>query len=258
MGIGRIGYILLLIAICLSGCNVNSDIKDSLSYDEYISEAKKFASQDNNEKAISAYQKALKIKVDDANTHYILGRLYDKEEQLSYKSAFNKYQSDILTNLNKKRNKDQTKELEGYGYKSSYKAHALQEYKNAIKYSPEHWAARYFVATDHFNNKRYNEAIEEYKQVIEFNPKGSNAFSLLGESYLVVGKCALALNNFAQAFKLNSDAESYYYDSGRVYVKLRNAEKATEMINHLKGSKYYYDLTGYQPNGKCSDVGVSP
>jgi len=42
---------------------------------------------------------------------------------------------------------------------------------------------------------------------------------------------------------------------GRVYIKMNNAEKTTEMINKLKGTNYYEDLTGYQfePHGKCLD-----
>src|SRR6266480_5280168 len=122
MKVWEIGFHLLLIGICLSGCNVNFDVKDGLSYDEYIKEAQQFSSNSDNEKAISAYKKALKVKPNDAKTHYDLGRLYDKEEQRSYKDAFSAYQLDVLTNLSKRRNKDQTKELEGFGYKSRYKA----------------------------------------------------------------------------------------------------------------------------------------
>jgi len=249
-----IGYFSLLIAIVIFGCNFNSDVKNGLSFDEYIKAAQQFASNNDNEKAISAYKKALKIKPSDADTHYVLGQLYEKEEQRTYKEAFDKYQVDILTNLNKKRNKDQTTELEGYGYKSSYKTLSLQEFMETIKYSPAHWAARYFVATDHFNKKRFKEAIDEYKQVIKLNPKDSNSYALIGKSYLAVGECTLAINSFTEAFKLNSDSESYYCDIGRVYIKLKNAEKTTEMINKLKGSKHYYTkLTDYQfePHGNC-------
>jgi len=103
------------------------------------------------------------------------------------------------------------------------------------------------------NNKRYNEAIPEYNKVIKFNPNFAVAYSQLGEAYLQIGYCNSAIDNFKRAFKLDSDAEAYYYDVGKVYVKMNNPEKTNEMINNLKGSKYFYDLTGYQPNGKCSN-----
>lgn len=256
MRIRKIGYLFLWIAACLSGCNINSDIKDGLPYDEYIKIAQQHISKGDNEKAISAYNKALKIKPSDAETHYALGRLYYTEGQQSYKNAFNKYQLDILTNTNKKRNIDQTKDLETFGFKSQYNRLAMQEYSEVIKLSPENWDARYSIATDHMNNKRYKEAIAEYIQVIKYNPKYSSAYNQLGEAYLEVGACNLAIDNFTKGYKLDFDANSYFCDVGRVYIKMNNAEKATEMINRLKGVAHYYErLTGYQfkPHGKCLD-----
>ena len=43
--------------------------------------------------------------------------------------------------------------------------------------------------------------------------------------------------------KLSSDAESYYYGVGRVYIKRNDAKMVNEMINKLKGTKYYDKLT---------------
>lgn len=249
-------YALLLtgVEIFASGCDSNSEIKNGLSYEEYIQKAQQLESNGNSEKAIIEYKKALKIRPDDGKTHYALGRLYDSEGQRSYEDAFNRYQVDVLSNSNKKRNKDQTKELEVYGFKSKYHKLALHEYEETIKYSPENSAARYFIATEYLNAKQYKQAILEYNNVVKYNPENSVAYSQLGKAYLEIGYCNSAIDNFTKAFKLDSNAESYYYDVGRVYVKLNNTEKTIEMINRLKDSKYYYDLTGYQPNGKCLSV----
>lgn len=255
----------LLIGLLVTSCNSSSDlcsnVKDDLSYDEYLKIARQYINKDDNEKAICVLKKALKKEPTNAGAHFILGQLYDAEGQLSYRDAFSKFEYNLLvTNSYKNQKIDQTKELEKLGYKSQYKELAVQEYKETIKYAPEHWYARYFIATDHLNNKRYKEAIDEYKQVLKFTTEYSNAYALLGEAYLEIGACNSAIDNFTKAYKLDSNADSYYCDIGKVYIKMGNAEKTTEMINKLKGKKTYYErLTGYQfePHGKCEPEPVN-
>jgi Tfp pilus assembly protein PilF len=257
-------FICLIIGLLVASCDSSSDpcsnIKDGLSYYEYLNEAQQYVSKGDKEKAICALKKALKIKPTDAETHFILGRLYDAEGQRSYSDAFTKYLSEILTKSNKRGIEDQTKELEKLGFKSQYHQLALQEYIQTIKYFPEHWAARYSIATDYLSKKKYKEAIDEYKQVIKLNPKHSSAYGQIAEAYLEVGACNSAIDNFTKAYKLDSDADSYYCDIGKVYIKMGNAEKTTEMINKLKGKKPYYErLTDYQfePHGKCEPEPVN-
>jgi tetratricopeptide (TPR) repeat protein len=136
----------LLYAILLSGCDVNNDVAEGLSYDEYINLARHYENISENEKAISAYKRALKIKSHDSSTHYELGRLYEAERQRTYSEAIDKLQMEILTNPDTNRIVDQTKRLEKLGYKNQYNELAIQEYKYAIKYNPSNWAARYFCS----------------------------------------------------------------------------------------------------------------
>lgn len=248
----------LLVASCNSSSDSCSNVKDGLSYDEYLKIAQQYIDKNDNEKAICVLKKALKKEPTNAGAHFILGQLYDAEGRQSYERAFNKFQYNVLSKSYK--NIDQAKELEKLGFKSQYERLAVQEYKEAVKYSPEYWPARYFIATDHFNNKHYKEAIDEYKQVIKFTTEYSSAYSLLGESYLEIGACNSAIDNFTKAYKLDSNADSYYCNIGKAYIKMGNAEKTTEMINKLKGKKPYYEkLTDYQfePHGKCEPEPVN-
>lgn len=257
-----LSIVCLVIGLFVSSCNSSTDscsnVKDGLSHDEYIDIAQESELKGDNERAICAFKKALRIKPADAEGHFILGRLYDAESQRSYKDASNKFLYNVLQKSYK--NVDQAKELEKLGFKSKYEGLAIQEYKEAVKYSPEHWHARYFIATDHFNNKRYKEAIDEYKQVIKLTTEYSSAYSVLGDAYLEVGACNSAIDSFTKAFKLDSNTDSYYCDMGKVYIKMKNAEKTMEMINKLKGKKPYYErLTDYQfePHGKCEPEPVN-
>lgn len=252
--------ILLVIVLFSASCDSCSDVKDGLSYEEYLEMASQYVNNNNVEKAICATKKALTIRPSEAGAHFILGELYSSEEKRTYSEAWNKYAYSALMNQKTRGGGNQIKELEALGYKSNYKRLAILEYMETVKYSPEHWQARYFIATDHFNHKRYKEAIDEYKQVIKYTTEYSSAYALLGEAYLEVGACNAAIDNFTKAYKLDSNADSYYCDIGKVYIKMGNAEKTTEMINKLKGKKTYYErLTGYQfePHGKCEPEPVN-
>ncbi len=46
----------------------------------------------------------------------------------------------------------------------------------------------------------------------------------------------MAIENFTKAYKLDSDADSYYCDLGRVYLKRNDDEKVKEMKFKLKAS----------------------
>ena len=243
-----VGLSYLFIVVILSGCNINSEPKDGLPYEEYLKGAQLYESKGDGERAISYYKKALKIKPDDAKTHTALGRLYDAEGQKSYREAFSKYSLDILTNQNKKRNKDQSKELEEYGFKSQYKALALKEYKEAIKFEHDQWQARYFVATDHYNNIRYDEAIKEYVEVLRSNPNCSIAYGMLAESYLEIGNYVSAKNLFEKEYQLDHDEENYICSLGKAYYIGKDYDKGFEMLMRLKKMKssYYDQLSSFK------------
>lgn len=52
------------------------------------------------------------------------------------------------------------------------------------------------------------------------------------------------------------NTEEYYCNTGKVYIKMKNGNKANEILNKLKNNKHYYDeLTDYEfePHGKCLD-----
>lgn len=246
--------VLLIMVLFAASCDSCSDVKDGLSYEEYLEKASQYVNNNDAERAICATKKALSIKPYEPGVHFILGKLYYSEERRTYAEAWNKYAYSVLIHPKTRRSGDQIKELESFGYKSNYKKLALHEYIETVKYSPEHWQARYFIATDHLNNKRYEEAIGEYKKVVKYNPEYSIAYKLLADAYLQVGYCNMAINNYATANKLDSISNSYYCNIGMVYIKMKKWEQATEMINKLKGDKHYYDQImsyRYEPHGRC-------
>lgn len=243
----RVLIIFLIGCLLISvGCKISSDVEEGLSYDEYINKANQYLNEDKIEKAIAYYKKALKIKPEDAKTHYILGKIYYDEYNKSYDDARRKYTFDILTqqNPNRKFYKDDPKELKRYGLKSEYEEMARQEFRTAIKYNPKQWQARYFVATDYFNKKQFREAIEEFKKIIELNPELSNSHGFIGEAYMELGSYDLAIEYLKTAVKLAPDFAGNYYSLGLIYRKMNNGEKLKEMLAKLKtmNSSLYDEL----------------
>jgi tetratricopeptide (TPR) repeat protein len=244
-----LAFALILFVLLIMGCDYYSDIKDGLTYEEYISKANYYLNKENSEKAILAYQKALKIKPDDGKTHFALAELYSNEWRKSSDEATHEYIRDIFMNPKKRRSSNPNEELKKFGLKSEYKQLAIQEYKETIKYWPENWAARYHIAADLFNNRRYNEAIEEFKKVIDLNPEYSNSYGLIGEAYLELGSYNLAVEYLKRNIQIDPTDEYAYYKLGLVYMKMNTLEvnygdEVNEILKKLKEmhSSYYDEL----------------
>lgn len=249
----KILFILLMHLLIVSGCDSRSEIAEGLSYEEYISRAEQYVSKGDADKAISAYLKALKIKPNDAKIHFTLGQLCDTEWKKSYDLAYNKYRLDTFKNV--KRSLDLVEDLKKYGLKNEYKEMALHEFNETIKYSPENRLALEYIATDHLNNKRYNDAISGFNKIVKIAPTSSIAYWHLADSYLQVGSYDLAIENITKAFHIDSDAEFYYYSLGKVFMKMNNYEKGFEMLTKLKNMKsaYYDELLTYRYSNKTNN-----
>lgn len=251
-------FILIWFVLAATSCDVQSERRSSLAYKNYIDKAKHYMTTGEGEKAISAYKKAIEIKPIDSKTHLALGEIYYGEWARSYDLAQKSCQYDVLTNPEKKRGKDITKELKRYGLRSEYKDLAMQEFKEAIKYAPKDWVARYYIAADYFNNKMYKEAIDEFEKVVEINPGHSYSFGVLEEAYFEIGTYDLAAEHLKKAIQLDRSYEYGYYMLGKVYLAMSNAEKANEMLRKLKSmnSVLYDKLRLYMFSEERKDLGA--
>lgn len=241
----RLVVSLMLSLMLIAGCAGNPE----LSFDEYIRAAEQHVSSGEIDKAISAYRRAGQIRPEDANIHFILGKLYQSEWYQSYKEATKKNLFYALSNPDKKIT-GSSEELAKFGLKLGYDEMAISEFRETIKLDQSNWKARYYIATDHLNKKRYREAINEYKKIIELNPSISNVHALLATAYQKVGSYDLAIESRGKEYQLNSDAEYYYFSLGKIYIKMNNTEKMAEMFNKLRDMKssYYKDLMDYKYN----------
>lgn len=219
-------WLYLLILLLLTGC------ESSLSFDEYIKKAENYSAQGNNDKAIDTYKKALQLKPQDSTAHYALGSLYYEEWRAAARQG--------ATNL---------AELIKYNAKlKNLSDLAASEYNKALQNDQGNWRARYFVATDHYNNKRYQEAIKEFITVIKYNPNYCAAYYVLSDAYLAIGDHDLGMQSINKVHELDSDDEYYYYKLGKAYYFMKEESKGFEMERKLQAldSEYYDELLSYR------------
>jgi len=242
---------LILLIACLLlivGCTASPE----LSFDECLKAAQQKLNDGEPEKAIEYYKMAVRIKPYDANVHFMLGEIYMSEWERTHKQADRMNQLYAMNNPNK-RITNSPEELAKFGLKQGYDEMAIAEFKETIKYAPTHSRARYYIATNHLNNKRYQEAISEYKKIVETNQASSNVYGLLATAYREIGTYDLAIDSLNKEYKLSSDDEYYYYSLGKIYIKMNNTEKMAEIFKKLRDMKspYYKELMNYKHDLKA-------
>ena len=221
-----------LLVLMVTALSVINGCSKELSFEENVKLAEQLSREGKTERAIEAYKKASQIKPENSEVHDVLGRLYYEHlVAVSRQGATNAKEAEEY----KKTLNDITKL-------------ATAEFKKALALDPSKWFARYMVATDFYNNKRYEEAIKEYAEVIKTNPNYSTAYGMLGESYLALGNYVLAKDIFDKEYQLDHNQERYLCSLGKAYYIAKDYNKGFEMLTRLKNMKspYYDDLVDFK------------
>ena len=233
--------VLIFSSLLLVACEPS--VKNGLSHDEYVKLAREYKNNGDYDRAIAAGKKAVGIKPQDGDTHYLLAMLYYEGWRKSHDTAQMKVLQEAMLNPNKRRYSNETEELKKFGLKAEWKPLSNQAFKETIKYDPKNWFARYMIATDYFNNKHFKESIEDYKKVISINPNYVNSYSLMGEAYSELGEYSQALQYLQTAVKMDPKGTYTLLQLGRVYKKMEdwgNAAKIKKQLIDMNAS--YGDL----------------
>jgi len=206
---------------------------DNLPPDQLTTKGRQLYQEGNIDDAFKLFKKAIKLKPDSADLHFELGSMYFRASQKSYDDALQRSLSAAMSGDRHKQDPDNDKEMTRYGYRLDLYTSALSEFNETLKYDPSNWKARYFIGTDLFNHKKYNEAIIEFQKIIQLAPDYSNGFSLLGEAYSRTGQDQLAIETLKRAVKLEPDGWNYY-QLGMAYKRIQNWGKVEEIAQKLK------------------------
>lgn len=235
--------VLFIVVISLISCKPL--VEDGLTYDEYVKKAKEYRNDSDYDRAIEAGKKAVNIKPNDSEAHYLLASLYYEGYRKAFDAARMKsLQNAILHPKKRQKSKSEIEEYKKYGLKAEWQTLAIQEFKETIKYDPNIWFARYLIATDYFNNKRFREAIDECKKVIATKPDYVNSYSVMGEAYYKLGEYNSAIQTLQTAIKIEPSSFYDYLNLGLAYKRTNNWKMYAEIATKLKAinAEFYNQL----------------
>jgi superkiller protein 3 len=217
------------------------------SFEELVAKGRWSANDGKFDEAIAVYQQALKLRPESVDIHYEYGLLLYEVWGKTYDNAQQKLIGDVISGRRVDHSKPgsemRDKLLAEYGYKKEYYDMAMTEFAEVLEYDPNNWGAKYYIAVDLYNNKKYTQAIIEFKELIRLKPDYVNNYSILGKCYLYTGQYELAIRATESALKMNPSAQ-HYYALGLAYKKTGNRKKMDEIGKKLRAmnSDFYSKL----------------
>ncbi|MDA3896384.1 MAG: tetratricopeptide repeat protein [Desulfobacteraceae bacterium] len=234
---------LLLVLSIVVNIQAEEDGPDTGNNFEYhLLQGKDFHRQGNLDKAQDEYEHAISIKPDSDEAHFLLGYVFFKKYQRSHRAATQSYIYEQIVNSPPSQGEitddELQRTLETYGLQPNYEKKAIKEFKRTAELNPNHYMARYHIAVDHLNNKRYEKAIIEYKVALRANPTHVISHGGLGDAYHGLGKLELAIQSYKKSIDLDDQLSMTHMDLAKVYLKIGKREKAIEILNEMEKQKH--------------------
>lgn len=154
------------------------------------------------EEAIKYYLKAAKLNPDDSRNWFNLGISYSNNEQ--YKEAINSFLKVVELNPDDS--------YSWYGLGNSYIKNeqvedAIKSLLKATELNSNDYQSWLDLAISYIHNEQYEEAIKYLLKAKELNPDGFNNWHELGEAYLYNGQFQEAIETLLKAVELNPDED---------------------------------------------------
>ena len=109
-------------------------------------------------------------------------------------------------------------------------------YKRAIALKPDFQNALEKLGQAYFKQKRWPAAAETYEQLKIYKPD-AKTFSILGESYLEMGKFEESISALTNAVNYDSELDQARYNLGRAYLKMGNRDMAQTHYEILRSTR---------------------
>ncbi len=129
---------------------------------------------------------------------------------------------------------------------------AVDSYEKALALNPQSGMTVYpALGAAYFNRKQYPEALEYFKKSLEFSPDDSLRFYDIGNVYLQLEKCDLAIDAYIQAIANSTAFEEAYYNLAICYIRTGQKAKAQEIYAWLQDKNNYLavSLERHMENG---------
>lgn len=201
---------------------------------------RKFASMytnEDNEKAIEFYKKALEIDPEYALAYAELASAYDQKIRRYFYSQDWRDSAIAMSNkalsINPNLAEGHASLAKSYEARQNYKL-AKYHYERAIRLRPNYYAAIYNLGIVYFNEGRIDKAYELINKSILLEPDNVFGYIVNGGIYQKLSCDTLALVNFGKALELEPNnllAHIYIIDQ---YILMNDLVKAEEYFTKLK------------------------
>lgn len=181
--------------------------------------------QNEYEKAIEHFEKALKIDFQEESFYVYVAETYRKLGKNELASQF--YEKAILQNPN---------QVDAYLLRASFfleqedYTKALGDLEKVTQLQPRHWAAYKQKADIYFGQNKDAESIKNrllyFKYVPDKQKIVSADYSSLAFSYAQTKQFAKAVETISKAIELEKENPEYYFERATYYIQLKNYAKA--------------------------------
>ena len=230
---------IFLPAILLIFCFGISNGLYANDFSSFIEQGKNYYQAGNLDEATNEFKNAIKVNPNSANAHFYLGYVFAEKFRKSHSEASMKHLADQMSGKAEKPplnipTEELNKIYEKYGLLLDFKDKSIEEFTRALELNPDLYMARYFIAVNHLNNKRFVEAAKEYQKAIKSNPTHVISHGGLGAAYKAMGKYDLAIASYEESIKLDGDISMANLDLAEIYLKTNQREKAEEILKEMK------------------------
>ncbi len=198
--------------------------------------------QEEYEKAITHYTKAIELKPDEVSAYNGRGTVYVR------KGDFDNAMQDYTKALELKPDEVYAYNGRGNVYRGKREFdNAIEDYTKALELKPDEVYAYSRRGTVYVRKGDFDNAIQDYTKAIELKPDQVRAYRERGMVYARKGDFDNAIQDYTKAIELKPDqVHAYYNMRARVYVRkgdLDNAIKDHTTIIELKPdyANAYYD-----------------
>lgn len=223
---------------------------NSASSNDLLEEGKTYCNNEEYDKAIEIFKKAVELYPNDDDSWRWLGNSYNRNGKIE--EAIKSHLK--ATELNP--NKDVNWSMLGSSYLiNGQKEEAIKYCLKATELNPDNELNWFWLGASYYENGKYQEAINSLLKAVELNPDNSINWCYLGNSYINNERYEDAIKSHLKATELNSnDYQSWlnlaisYMHNDQFQEAIETLLKAIELNPNNAGSLsllgYVYKING--------------
>ena len=117
---------------------------------------------------------------------------------------------------------------------------AVESYEKALSLNPQSGITVYpALGAAYFNRQNYTRALEYFQKSLEYSPDDSLRLYDIGNVYLHLQKCDLAIEAYLQAIANSTAFEEAHYNLAVCYIRTGQKAKAQEIYAWLQDKNNY-------------------